>query len=204
MDLSVQWERKHQHAKCFHNKHESYVVKCWNKLSWQQETLGIPGREGALWAWMAVKVPWKDPSWARPWGMERISLGERTRGGSLRGRGTPEWKHGVGSGWGAFRRQWMAWNPCNEKLVVQNALVQLACSKIVRSPECEAKDWTLELALHLLQAPWKKFSKNDFDGNHILRDINWQCPKGILQAGQGSKALVSFLIHQALYPYALI
>lgn len=88
--------------------------------------------------------------------------------------------------------------------MVQNALVQLACSKIVRSPECEAKDWTLELALHLLQAPWKKFSKNDFDGNHILRDINWQCPKGILQAGQGSKALVSFLIHQALYPYALI
>lgn len=38
-------------------------------------------------------------------GMERISLDEKTRGGPLRGRGTPEWKHGVRSGWGAFRRQ---------------------------------------------------------------------------------------------------
>lgn len=49
------WERKHQHAKCFHNKHKSYVVKCRNKLSWQQETLGIPGREGERcglgWLW---------------------------------------------------------------------------------------------------------------------------------------------------------
>lgn len=98
----------------------------------------------------------------------------------------------------------MVWNPWNEKLVVQNALEQLACSKIVRSPECEAKDWTLELALHLLQASWKKFSKNDFDGKHILRDINWQCPEVILQIGQGWKALVSFLIHQALYPHALV
>ena len=41
----------------------------------------------------------------------------------------------------------------------KNASEQLACSKIVRSPECEAKDWTLELALHLLQVPWKNLVK---------------------------------------------
>ena len=184
MDLSVQWKRKHQHVKCFHNKHESYVVKCWNKLSWQQETLGIPGREGVLWAWVAVKVPWEDTSWARPWGMERISLDEKTRGGPLRGRGTPEWKHGVRSGWGAFRWQWMAWNPCNEKLVAQKRFRTIS----LQQNREESWMWGKGLDSGTCSAPspgaLEKFSKNDFDGNHILRDINWQCPKVILQAGQ--------------------